>query len=102
MAMSFEETVKEYIVHTMSAEGMPELLYGSWQGGGILLDGNPNPVRANEVILPKLLTEEQEVTLEEEDGSKRTVKFQNALQDGDRVAVIRSGDGQRFLVVDRI
>ena len=104
-ALSGEEmllnSLREYIARTMEAEGQMEVFYGTWSDGGADFSGLENAVAAGDIVLPKLLTEEQEVELEEEDGSRRTVKFLNALKPGDRIAAVRSRDGQKFVIIDR-
>lgn len=102
--MKFEDGVTTFVEHFLERETPPSVLFGFWDEvqGGVDFDQAGVPFAdADAVIVPKTLTDDLEVTVEI-DGEEKTVKVKNGLKDRERVVVVRSLDGQRYLVIGRL
>lgn len=101
--MEFVEGVEVFVESLTGQETPSGVLYGRWSEaiGGVVFDDGGVPADADAVVLTKLLADDLELTVEI-DGEEKTVKLKNKLKDGERVAAVRSPDGQRYFIIGRI
>lgn len=120
IAAAIKRVVRDYL----TSEGLSDLIYATYTGAGLKIDGKPLPVPADMVDIPlhlKTIEGELSFTVTKEDLNsegeaileaepiidsitirKLPVTLKTGLQPGDRVAVVQKRGGQRYSIIDRV
>lgn len=120
IATAIKRVVRDYL----AGEGLSDLIYATYTGAGLKIDGKPLPVPAELVDIPlhlqtiegelsfsvtkEDLNADGEAILETEPAIDRItirklpITIRTGIQPGDRVAVVQKRGGQRYSIIDRV
>ena len=119
----FATEIKKIVLDTIENEKLSDIVYATYNGSGLVLDGKPVPVDADMIDIPaSLLTisgllsmdisegfeivakdgQGEEITIESIKLTDIPVTIKTGLTAGDRVAVIQKKGAQKYSIIDRV
>ena len=104
--MDLHSQIKEIAKKEYASENPCDVMYATYLGDSLKLDGKPLAVPLGMVDVPKHLTDYDVEVQQVENGlligERLTYRIFNALKPGDRVGVVQKFGAQKFLITDRL
>ncbi len=106
MANTLHNAIKQVAQKSLNNDNPADLVYATFTGGGLRIDGKPVTVPMSMVDVPNHLTD-YDVDMQEVQGGvligiRRTYRVYNSLKQGERVSVVQKRGSQRYSIIDRL
>ncbi len=103
---TLHSVIKQVVQKSINNDNPADVVYATYTGGGLKIDGKPVTVPLSMVDIPEHLTD-YDVDLQEVEGDaligeRKTYRVFNAIKAGERVSVVQKRGSQRYSIIDRL
>ncbi|SDN15457.1 DUF2577 family protein [Acetanaerobacterium elongatum] len=103
---NLHSAIKRVALNSMNNENLADVVYATYTGSGLKIDGKPVAVPVNMIDIPHHLTD-YDVDMQEVQGGalvgeRKTYRVFNALKKNERVSAVQKRGSQRYAIIDRL
>lgn len=103
---TLHSVIKQVVQKSINNDNPADVVYATYTGGGLKIDGKPVTVPLSMVDIPNHLTDYdvdlQEVKGDALIGERKKYRIFNAIKAGERVSVVQKRGSQRYSIIDRL